>query len=130
MNFIKKLFDGEGDAFAHLQFQKFSKGEFRDRAVIKAKKSKNKHTINTSAEFANELVQAVAKKVGEARVQVTGAIVSTSDLTGEFEFTGKKQFQGVKRYLIDSEMSGHEILNLQEKYNDYSFLLFQMYQPL
>ena len=37
MNFIKKIFDGNIDESVHLQFQKFSKGEFRDRALIKAR---------------------------------------------------------------------------------------------
>lgn len=115
MNFIKKVFDGESDELVHLQFQKFSKGEFRNRALIRIKKVGNKFTINTSAEFANELVRLMAEKLGEQKTRVTGAVVSTSDLTGELEFKEKKQFQGVKRYLIDNEMSGKEILNLLEK---------------
>jgi len=45
MNFIKKVFDESIDEEVHLQFQKFSKGEFRDKALIKAKKSKDKYTI-------------------------------------------------------------------------------------
>ena len=116
MNFIKKIFDGDVDERCHLQFQKFSKGEFINRAIIEAKNSKGKYKIKTSAEFANELVFAVAKKVGDERVKVTGAIVSTNDLTGELDFKEKKQFQGVKRYLIDKEMSGNEIIGLMEKF--------------
>ena len=116
MNFIKKIVDGRIDDAVHLQFEKFSKGEFIDRALIKIKKIKNKYTINTSAEFANELVKVAAEKVGDAKINVTGAVVSTRDLTGELEFRDKKQFQGVKRYLIDNEMSGTDILNLLEKF--------------
>jgi len=116
MNFIKNLFDKKGDDMAHLQFQKFSKGEFRNRAIVQAKRTGKKYTVKTSAEFANELVKAVATKVGSANVGVTGAVVSTSDLTEELNFTEKKQFQGVKRYLIDSEMTGEEILGLIEKF--------------
>lgn len=116
MNFIKKIVDGKVDGSVHLQFQKFSKGEFRDRAIIEAKKQgKGKYNIKTSAEFANELVRMVAEEVGSEKVKVKGAIVSTSDLTGELEFKDKKQFQGVKRYLIDNEMSGDQIVGLLDK---------------
>lgn len=115
MNFIKKLFDGEIDEGVHLQFQKFSKGEFRNRALIRVKKVGKKFTINTSAEFANELVRIMAEKLGEERTQITGAIVSTSDLTGEIEFKEKKQFQGVKKYILDNEMSGSKIIELLDK---------------
>lgn len=123
MNFIKKVVDKEIDENVHLQFQKFSKGEFIDRALIEAKNSNGKYTIKTSAEFANELVKEVAKKLGGKKTRVTGAIVSTQDLTGELEFKEKKQFQGVKRYLIDKEMSGTEILSLLEKFPKNFFAL-------
>ncbi len=112
MNFIKKIVDGKIDDSVHLQFMKFSKGEFRDRAIIKAKFSTGKYIINTSAEFANELVNDLAKKLGSEKTSVTGAIVSTNDLKGELEFKEIKQFQGVKRYLIEKEMSGNEIVKL------------------
>lgn len=116
MNFIKKVHEKEFDESVHLQFQKFSKGEFRNRAVIKAKNSAGKYTINTSAEFANELVKEVAEKLGSAKGKITGAIVSTQDLKKEIEFKEIKQFQGVKRYLIEKEMSGLEILELIKKF--------------
>jgi len=116
MNFIKKVFDGLSDEEVHLQFQKFSKGEFRDRALVRVKCSGKKYTIYTSAEFANELVKVTAERLGDNRTQITGAIVSTSDLSGELEFKDKKQFQGVKRYVIDKEMSGREIVALLDKF--------------
>jgi len=116
MNFIKNVIDKKANEFAHLQFQKFSKGEFRDRALIEAKNSKGKYTIKTSAEFGNGLVKTMAEKLGENSTIIKGAIVSTNDLTGELDFKDKKQFQGVKRYLIDKEMSGKEILKLMEKF--------------
>jgi len=123
MNFIKKVFDDEIDEGVHLQFQKFSKGEFRNRAMIRVKCSGKKCTIYTSAEFANGFVRMAAEKLGEERTQVTGAIVSTSDLTDELNFKDKKQFQGVKRYLIDNEMSGAEILELLDKFPKTFFAL-------
>ncbi|MDO8467740.1 MAG: hypothetical protein Q7S56_02230 [Nanoarchaeota archaeon] len=123
MNFIKKVADKIFDENVHAQFVKFSKGEFRNRAVIKARCVKGKYTINTSAEFANELVRDVAEKVGDARVQITGAIVSTSDLKGKIDFKEIKQFQGVKRYLIEKEMSGKEIVNLIKEFPKAFFAL-------
>lgn len=123
MNFIKKITEKNFDETVHLQFQKFSKGEFRNKAVIEAKNSSGKYTIKTSAEFANELVRAMAEKLGDEKTQVTGAIVSTSDLKEELEFKEIKQFQGVKRYLIDSEMSGSEIVELLDKFPKTFFAL-------
>jgi hypothetical protein len=116
MNFIKKIFDGKGDPLVHLQFQKFSRGEFTDRAVIKVKNSAGKYTISTTSEFANDFVRDMAEKLGSGKTQVSGAIVSTSDLTGMLDFKGKKQFQGVKQYLIDEEISGKEIISLLDKF--------------
>ena len=123
MNFIKRIVDGNVNESVHLQFQKFSKGEFRNRAIVEAKNSKGKYTIKTTAEFANGLVKLVAEKLGDQKTDVKGAVVSTNDLIGELEFKDKKQFQGVKRYLIDSEMSGKEILELLEKFPKAFFAL-------
>jgi len=123
MNFIKKVFDKKRDELIHLQFQKFSKGEFRDRALIKAKSSGSKYTIYTGAEFANELVRIMAEKLGDAKTKVTGAIVSTSDLKGKIDFKEIKQFQGVKKYLMDKEMSGKDILHLLHEFPKTFFAL-------
>lgn len=123
MNFIKKILNGETDESVHLQFQKFSKGEFRNRALIKVKNSGGKYSISTGAEFANELVRMIAEKLGNNKTKVTGAIISTNDLKGELEFKEIKQFQGVKKYLMDKEMSGVEIKNLINKFPKTFFAL-------
>jgi hypothetical protein len=115
MNFIKKIIDKNLDESVHLQFQKFSRGEFRNKAVIQAKFSAGKYSINTSAEFGNELVRDVAEKLGDKKTKVTGGIITTSNLEGELNFKTKKQFQGVKNYGIDDEMTGKEIVNLLNK---------------
>jgi len=113
--FIKKIFDGKEDGLVHNQFQKFSRGEFKDKAMIIAKKSKDKYTISTTPEFSNEFVRILAEKLGDEKVEVKGPIVSTRDLTGELDFQDKKQFAGVKQYIIDREMSGSEMISLLDK---------------
>lgn len=123
MNFIKKVFNDETDELVHLQFQKFSRGEFKNKALVHARNSNGKYTIKTSAEFANELVRMVAGKIGGDKIKITGAIVSTSDLKEELKFKEIKQFQGVKRYLIDSEMSGEEIVQLLNRFPKTFFAL-------
>jgi len=112
MNFIKKIVDKKIDELVHAQFQKFSRGIFKDRAVLKVKKSKGKYTINSSSEFANELVFIMAQKIGNKKTLVSGAVVSTSNLKEKIDFKEIKQFQGVKRYLIEKEMSGDELVKL------------------
>jgi len=123
MNFVKKILDNKKEESVHLQFQKFSKGEFRNRALIKAKNSNGKYTFWTSAEFANELVRIMAEKLGGNKIKVTGAIISTSDLKDKLDFKNIKQFQGVKRYLIDKEMSGNEIIDLLNEFPKTFFAL-------
>ncbi|VVB79689.1 Uncharacterised protein [uncultured archaeon] len=110
MNFIKKIVDKKIDGAVHLQFQKFSRGEFRDRAGISAKKVGNKYTINTTAEFANELVVLAAEKLGKAKENVSGVVVTTAELGKEIPYKSKSQFQGIKKYAIDGDMSGEEII--------------------
>ena len=115
MNFIKNIFDQKIDSETHFQFQKFSRGIFKNRALINAKKRGKKYTISTSPEFAFDFVQIMAKKLGTEITKVTGCIVSTQDLTGIIDFKNKKQFQGVKRYIIEKELSGEDILQMTEK---------------
>jgi hypothetical protein len=118
MNFIKKVFDKEADNDVHLQFQKFSRGEFKNRAMIKVKKVKDKYTISTTAEFANELVKTLAEKLGNEKTKVTGGIISTVNLkeipvyNNLLSKATVKQFQGVKNYAIDVEISGKEIFDI------------------
>ena len=116
--FTTKIFEGKamGDEPTHVQFQKFSRGEFKDRAVVIARNSGGRYSISTSAEYANEFVRFLAEKLGEGRTQVTGVIVSTRDLTGELDFSDKKQFMGIKQYVINKEMSGKDIIALYDKF--------------
>ena len=114
--FIKKIFDGKNDELVHLQFQKFSRGKFNNRATVIAKRSSQNFRINTSYEYANEFVRFLAEKLNEEKTNVTGIIVSTRDLKDDLNYQGKKQFMGIKQYIIDKEMNGEEILVLCNKF--------------
>jgi len=81
------------------------------------------YTIFTTAEFANGLVRMAAEKLGNNRTMVKGAILSTSDLKEQLQPDEVKQFQGVKRYLIEKEMSGEEILKLLDEFQKAFFAL-------
>jgi len=109
--FIKKLFEGNKDDLIHQQFQKFSKGKFENRAMIRVKNSGGKYTLTSSAEYAKELIMNFAEKLGDEKTRVTGALISALDLDG-FEYKEKKSAIGVRKYIINSEMSGNEILEL------------------
>lgn len=109
--FIKKIFEGKGDEFVHLQFQKFSKGVFEKRALVKIKNSKGKYSIATTSEYAREIIITLAEELGENKTQVTGALISALKLEG-FDYKEKKSAIGINKYLIDKEMSGNELKEL------------------
>jgi len=123
MNFIKKVQEKNFDETVHLQFQKFSKGKFRNRALIEAKNSNGNYTIKTSAEFAKEFVKDLAEKLGNNKTKVTGSIIGTNDLKGILEFKKISQFQGVKNYSVEGDMSGSEIIDLINKFPKNFFAL-------
>jgi len=112
--FIKKIFDGKADESVHLQFQKFSRGEFRDKAMIRIKNSNGKYTIDTTYEYARELVRIMAKKLGNNKAHVMGALVSALDLT-RFNYESKKMAMGVRKYMINREMTGNEMVELCDR---------------
>jgi hypothetical protein len=109
--FTKKIFDGKIDDSVHLQFQKFSRGEFGNRAMVRIKKSTGKYTISTTSEYAKELIMTMAEKLGDKKTQVNGAIISALDLQG-FKYEERKMAMGVRKYMINREMSGNEILSM------------------
>ena len=115
-SFLKKIFDGKTDEFVHLQFQKFSKGNFKNKATIKALKTSRGYSISTTYEYANEIVRSVAEKI-KGRVMINGAIISTRDLKDEWNFKDKKQFMGVKQHIIESEMTREELIRLLDKFS-------------
>ena len=120
--FIKKIFEGKSDELVHHQFQRFSKGEFKARALINVKKVKDNFNISTTFEYASEFVRNLAEKL-QGKTMVTGVLVSTRDLTNELDFKSKKQFMGVKQYIIEKEMDKNEILDICDKFPN-SFIGF------
>lgn len=123
-NFMKKIFEGqEIDKLVHSQFTKFSKGEFLGRAMIRARNTKGKYTIATTAEYAKDLIISLAEKLGDGKTSVSGAIISALDLEG-FEYDERKMAMGVRKYMIyDKEMSGNEIIDICNKIEKAFFAL-------
>jgi hypothetical protein len=113
-SFIKKIFEKKQDEWTHVQFQKFSRGEFRDRAMFRIKNSAGKYTIDTTAEYARELVKMMGEKLGERKSHVNGALVSALDLQG-FTYEDKKMAMGVRKYILDREISGKELVEMSDK---------------
>lgn len=129
LNFLKKVWDDNIDDIVHLQFQKFSKGEFKNKALISASASKDSYKILTTYEYANEFVRALAEKLGDKKAKVTGIIVSTLNLKENPEFhkilahCEVKQFMGVKQFKISQEFTGKEITDLLDKFPKAFFAL-------
>tara|TARA_Y100000034_G_C6844729_1_gene382548 strand:+ start:574 stop:1290 length:717 start_codon:yes stop_codon:yes gene_type:complete len=123
-SFIKKIFQGkESDELVHSQFTKFSKGEFSDRSMIRARNTKGKYTISTTSEYAKDLIMSLAEKLGDKSTTINGAIISALDLEG-FEYDEKKMAMGARKYMIyDKEMTGTEIISLCNKIEKAFFAL-------
>jgi hypothetical protein len=109
--FIKKIFNGKTDSLVHVQFQKFSRGEFKDKAMLRLKSNSGKYSLDATYEYARELVMNLAEKLGDSKTHVTGALVSALDLSG-FKYTEKKMAMGARKYMIDTDMTGKELLEL------------------
>jgi len=110
--FLKKIFEGKkSDELVHMQFMKFSRGEFLDRAMIRIKNSAGKYTVDTTSEYAREIIMTLAERLGNNKTMVTGALISALDLVG-FKYKERKMAMGVRKYMIEMEMSGKEIMDL------------------
>src|SRR3989344_8298858 len=110
--FIQKLCAGRTDYLAHLQFERYSRGIFADKAIVRAKVTGTKYLISTTSEYANEFVRALAEELGSEKTHVEGVIISTKELPKEIKYNGLSQFMGVKKYAISGEFSGNEILSI------------------
>ena len=116
MSFIKELFNKGSTEESHRQFSRFSKGIFENRAVLDITNSK-KVKIKTSAEFTNELVKLLALTI-ENKTLVKGIVFSTRDLSQEsnIKFEDIKSAMGIKKHIVNSELTKEDILNLTDKF--------------
>lgn len=127
--FIKKIFEGKSDEIVHVQFQKFSRGVFKDKALIKASRSAKGFSVATTADYANDLVRAMAEKLGSEKTPVTGPIVSTMKLKEMPAFQALladctiKQFAGVKQHMVNKELTGTELIHYLNAAPDAFFAL-------
>lgn len=110
--FIHKLATGNSDALSHLQFEKFSRGVFSNRAIVQCKNSPKGYSIATTHEYANEFVRFLAGKLGERKTKVSGVIVSTKPLPPNISYESISQFMGIKKYSIEKELSGRELIQI------------------
>ena len=127
--FIKKIFEDKSDELVHLQFQKFSRGNFAGKAIFKASKNAKGFSLATGPEYANELVRSLAEKLGKNKTKVSGPIITTQKLK-EMPLFHKlladvniKQFAGVKQHVIDTELSGEELVHYLNAAPDAFFAL-------
>jgi hypothetical protein len=123
-SFIKKIFEGgKNDELVHSQFVKFSKGEFPERAMIRAKNSSGKYIITTTSEYAKDIIMSLAEDLGDKTTKVSGALISALDLDG-FKFDERKMAMGVRKYMIyNRQMTGKEIMELCNKIEKAFFAL-------
>lgn len=110
--FIQKLCSGKTDELAHLQFEKYSRGVFKNKAIVVGKNSKGSYSFATTSEYASEFVRACAEELGDNKAKVEGVIISTKDLPSNIKYGDISQFMGVKKYSISGEMSGREIISI------------------
>ncbi|MAG39916.1 hypothetical protein CMI41_03040 [Candidatus Pacearchaeota archaeon] len=121
---MKKIFEGISDEEIHNDFMKFSRGEFKNKYLVEAKKQASKTAIKTSAEFTNSIEKVCLKNL-KGPTQLRGVIVSTMDLSEELglPIIKKSNFQGVRKLQIDTEVEPQKILDLMEKYPKVFFAL-------
>jgi hypothetical protein len=117
MNFIKKIFNNQVDEKVHAQFTRYSKGTFENKALLDIHVQAKKVKIKTSVEYTNELVEFLANTI-EEKVPAKGIIFSTRNLTEEssIEFQEIKNAMGVKKHIINQELTKEQILEAIEKF--------------
>ncbi|HVY01614.1 MAG TPA: hypothetical protein VHA12_02515 [Candidatus Nanoarchaeia archaeon] len=119
---LHSIFLGKTAPTAHDEFIKFSKGEFKDKYMIEAKKQKDAWSIKTSPEYANSLVRMCLESTSKT-VEVKGVIVSTFNMQQEAQkflgngsVKGIKQFMGIKQIQIEGNVEAKKMIELMEAY--------------
>lgn len=121
---IKNIFEGNFDNEMHVAFLKFGRGVYRGKYLLEGKKQAKNWSVKTGAEYANFLVRRCLESVNDS-VKMSGVIVSTLDLRDEIKFGLKKvsNFQGVRKHVVDGDVSGEDIFVLMDKYPKAFFAL-------
>ena len=121
---MKKIFDGVFDDEVHANFLKFGRGEYKNKYLLEGKRQAKKWAIKAGAEYANLLVRKCLEKMGDS-AEVKGVIVSTRDLRDEisFDIEKVKNFQGVRKHVINGEVNPAQIFELMDKYPKAFFAL-------
>jgi hypothetical protein len=117
MHFVlSSLVQQESNPRAHEAFIKYSKGTFRNKYLIQAKRGKEGLTIKMTNEYVNDVVRAGLQRC-TGKISVTGVIVATFDVRAEIDFptTGMKQFMGIKQVTLNGEVASERLLALLEK---------------
>ena len=119
---LHSFFLGKPAQTGHDEFIKFSRGDFKDKYMIEAKKQKDAWSIKTSAEYANALVR-MCLDSAKKDISVKGAIVSTFNMQQEAQkylgtdaVKGIKQFMGIKQVQIDGVVNPKKLLELMNAY--------------
>ncbi len=124
MNFIRKIFEGKTDDLVHKQFTRYGKGNYENKALVEITKKKDSAKFKTTFEFSGELALALAESI-QGTTRVTGGIITTKNIEKEigFPIAGKKQFAGVKTFLLDLDLTKEQIFNLFKKFPQNLILL-------
>ena len=113
---IKKIFENQIDDEVHSDFLKYGKGDYKNKFLIEAKvQGKGTYAIKTGPEFANFLVKKCLQTIEEPTIKVKGIVVTTSDIELGFEIKKKSNFQGVKKYAIETEVEPKQVVSLMEE---------------
>ncbi|MFH1972898.1 MAG: hypothetical protein ABIJ18_05475 [archaeon] len=118
MNFIKTMCEGKYDQDIQQQMKRFSTGTFENRAITEIKNSKS-IKVKTTFEYANWFVRFLVER-GSGNFKIEGVVLSKKDLRDELgvEVSSYKQFMGVKKMEINTELPKEKILELLNNYPD------------
>jgi len=121
---LQSIFSGDMNANVHNEFIKFSKGVFKDRYLVEAKKQKDAWSIKTSAEYANQLVRACLIKA-KGQVEVTGVITATFNVQDKSQFPIEevKNAMGIKKAVVNTKTEPSKIIALMDAYPKAFFAL-------
>src|SRR3989344_522374 len=114
---LQSIFAGEMTPNVHSEFIKFSKGVFKDRYLVEAKRQKGAWSIKTSAEYANPVVRECLSKTN-GQVEITGVITATFNVQDKAQFPIEevKNAMGIKKAVINTKTEPSKVIALMDAY--------------